>query len=184
MAALVAVAMAAAASFANAQPAAPATHSGTRITFAPTLGPAQFERSITYPVGRETVYSYQYNRGKMAIAVTIHDGGRRAPPGSDNPAIVAHFAEEMQSTERAFRATGLSNVERPAVPSSCSYGSFSFRCVVFSASGQGGRLFSKLLMTGFREHFLKIRIDWSQGGGATVADADQTLQGFVPALLR
>ena len=41
-----------------------------------------------------------------------------------------------------------------------------------------------LLLTGFRDNFVKIRVDWSQAHQQTAADADAALQAFVPALMR
>ena len=43
------------------------------------------------------------------------------------------------------------------------------------------RVYSKLLLTGFREHYVKIRIDWGQA--LQQADADAALQAFIPALM-
>ena len=48
----------------------------------------------------------------------------------------------------------------------------------------GGRLFSKMMLTGYHDYFVKIRVDWSQADGRTVGDADTILQAFVPALMR
>ena len=70
------------------------------------------------------------------------------------------------------------------MPSTCTYGSVTFRCITYSAVNQSNaRLYSKILLTGFRDHFMNIRIDWSEGQAADRADADAALQAFVPALL-
>ena len=46
------------------------------------------------------------------------------------------------------------------------------------------RVYSKLLLTGYQLHFIKIRIDWGQSGNLqqTSAEADAALQAFIPAL--
>jgi hypothetical protein len=90
----------------------------------------------------------------------------------------------MNQTVAQARASGFQQVERPSVPSLCPYGNTSFRCLVYSAAGTAGRLYSKVLMTGYNGYFLKIRVDWAQSSKQTQADADQALQTFVPALLR
>jgi hypothetical protein len=166
------------------RPPPPTTHPETRLNFAPNVGGAQFERASSYPIGRETAYSYHYSASRMLITVDVYSGGRRVGPGADSPAVMSQFTEMLQETDRTLRTSGYGNVERPSVPSTCTYGSLSFRCIVYSASASGGRLFSKLLLTGFRDFFVKIKIDWSQGNGQTVSDADKTLQGFIPALMR
>ena len=71
------------------------------------------------------------------------------------------------------------------MPSVCTYGTVSFRCITYSGVTQANsRVYSKLLLTGFREHFIKIRIDWAQSHQQTAADAEASLQSFVPALMR
>ncbi len=40
------------------------------------------------------------------------------------------------------------------------------------------------MMTGYHDHFLKVRIDWAQSLNQTSADADRALRAFIPALVR
>ena len=90
------------------------------------------------------------------------------PSSSDNPTVVSQFANELLSAEQSIKSNGMAGFERPAVPSACRYGSVSFRCIVFSAIAPGGgRLFSKLLVTGYHDYFVKIRVDWAQVDGRT-----------------
>jgi hypothetical protein len=95
---------------------------------------------------------------------------------------MSRFTAEVNEVEAKLKSAGYTRFERPAVPSSCSYGSIAFRCIVYSVHSTGGRLFSKLLLTGYHDQFLKIRIDWTSST-ATQADADRALQSFVPALV-
>jgi hypothetical protein len=163
-----------------AQTAPPTVHPGTKLGFPPTLGGAQFLQSSSGPAGAAI---YRYGINKMQITVDLFDNGRRIPFGSDNPAVFAQFATDLSEIERSVKAGDFTNFERPAVSSLCTYGGTNFRCIVCSARGATGRLFSKLLLTGYHDHFLRIRIDWSQGIGQTVGDADQALQAFITALV-
>jgi hypothetical protein len=89
------------------------------------------------------------------------------------------------TSELQIRHGGYTNFERPSVPSTCAYGSVSFRCITYSAVNQArARQYTKMMLTGFRDHFVSIRIDWSQARQQTAADAEAALQAFVPALLR
>lgn len=162
----------------------PTTHPRTQLNFSPTLGGAEFDSASSYPVGRDTVYSYRYSVNRMLISVDVYDGGRRVASGSDNPTVQSQFAEVLQETDRALKTSGYGHASRPSVSSVCTYGSLSFRCIIYSATAPSGRLFSKVLLTGYRDHFLKIKIDWSQGNNQTVADADKALQAFIAALIR
>ncbi len=163
---------------------APPQHPGTRLNFPSTVGPAQLDRSYTTPVGRDVQYVYQYVTNKLQINVFLFDGGRRVTTGSDNPMVIQQFANEVDASEKAMKADGFTNFEKPAVPSACVYGPIAFRCLTYSALAQRDRLFSKILLTGYNGHFLKIRVDWSQGSGQTGQDAEHALQAFVPALMK
>lgn len=167
---------------AMAQPAGnavPATHAGTRIAFPQTAGGATLEQSQTQGTGA----TYMYALNKMQIYVYVFDGGRRIPPGSDTPQLMTQFINEVDDAQNQLKAAGYGQFERPAVASSCSYGNVAFRCIVYSVNSTGGRLFSKLLMTGYRDYYLKIRVDWAQATGQSPADADKALQAFIPAIM-
>jgi hypothetical protein len=146
---------------------APASHPGTKLNFPPTLGGATLETSTNHG----TALSYRYLAGKIQITVQIFDGGRRVPTGNSSPAIIYEFSAEM------------AEVEKPAVPAVCSYGAVVFRCTVYSASTGNGRIYGKLLLTGYRDNFVKIVAEWSQADNSTVADADKALAAFIPALM-
>jgi hypothetical protein len=175
---------------AQTQSTAPGAHAGTKLAFPASVGGAQLERSVNYaapPNNRpEQGITYFYSTPKkMVIAVHVYDGGRRIPPGSNNPTVVDEFMGELSSSELQVRHGGYTHFERPSVPSTCTYGSLAFRCITYSAVNQANaRLYTKMMLTGFRDYFISIRIDWSHARQQTVTDADAALQAFVPALLR
>lgn len=175
---------------AQTQSTAPSTHGGTRLSFPATLGGATFDRSVNYAAppannpGQGTAYYYSTPK-RLVVSVQVFDLGRRIPAGSENPTVTSQFDTEVASAEQQFKFAGYTQFQKPSVPSTCTYGSITFRCVTYSGVTQGNqRIFSKLLLTGFRENFIKIRVDWSQGHQQTSADAEAALQAFVPALLR
>jgi hypothetical protein len=159
---------------------APSVHAESRLSFPPSLGGATLERSASYGGGS---VEYHYSAKGLPIDVVVYNGGRRVPQGSDTPALMSQFTSEVTSAEMQIKGAGMSQFERPTVPSVCPYGSIAFRCIVYSASARSGRFYSKMLMTGYNGYFLKIRIDWSQAENQTQAAADQVLSAFVPALV-
>jgi hypothetical protein len=177
------------AAVAQTQSSTPGAHAGTKLAFPASVGGAQLERSVNYagpPSNRpEQGISYFYSTPKkMVIAVHVYDGGRRIPPGSNNPTVVDEFMGELASSEQQVKYGGYTHFERPSVPSTCTYGSVTFRCITYSAVNQSNaRLYTKMMLTGFRDYFISIRIDWSQAKQQTATDADAALQAFVPALL-
>ncbi len=175
---------------AQTQSTTPTTHAGTKLNFPASLGGATFERSVNYAAppannpGQGMAYQYSTPK-RLTISVQVYDLGRRVPSGSDNPTVTSQFNAELGSAEQQFKYAGYTGFQRPSVPSSCTYGSATFRCVTYSGVTQGNsRVYSKLLLTGFRDHFVKIRIDWAQSQQQNAADADAALQAFVPALMR
>ena len=175
---------------AQTQSTAPTTDAGTKLSFPATLGGAQLERTVNYAAppanqpGQGHSYFYSTPK-KMLIVVHVYDGGRRVPAGSDNPTVVAEFTRELASNEQQSRFAGYTQFERPSVPSTCPYGNVKFRCISYSAATQANaRLYTKVLLTGYRDHFVKIRIEWWPTRQQTAAEADAALQAFIPALMR
>jgi len=175
---------------AQTQSTTPATNAGTRLNFPSSLGGATFERSVNYAAppgnnpGQGMAYYYSTPK-RLMISVQVYDLGRRVSSGSDNPTVTGQFNAEVASAEQQFRHAGYTGFQKPSVPSSCTYGAVTFRCITYSGVTQANsRIYSKLMLTGFREHFVKIRIDWAQSHQQTTADADAALQAFVPALMR
>jgi hypothetical protein len=164
-----------------AQAPASAVEAGTKLSFPPSLGGTTFVRSGSQGGGS----SYQYAAANgMEVTVDVYGGARRAPSGSSNPVILNQFNEEIGMLAQQAAAAGLTNFEKPAVSSACTYGAYTFRCSTFGAlAGAAGRVSGKILFIGYRDHFLKIVINWRQKGNQTAADADKVLNAFVPALM-
>jgi hypothetical protein len=175
---------------AQTQSTTPSLDTGTKLNFAATVGGATFERSVNYaapPANRpDQGMSYFYSTPKkLVITVQVYDGGRRVQPGSDSPTVIGEFTNAINSVEEQIKSSGYTGFQKPAVPSSCTYGAVTFRCITYGAVNQANlRVYSKLLLTGYQQHFVKIHVDWGQSPGLqqTSADAEAALQAFIPAL--
>ena len=168
------------------QTPAPPVHPGTKLSFAPTIGSAKFETSSHFgpiPGLRGAGDTYTYSVGKMQITVDVFDAGRRVGTGGTNPTVANQFDSEAHATEQQIRTAGYTRFERPTVPSTCTYGAISFRCLVYSAQAGSNRMYSKMLLTGYSGYFVKIAIIWSIADRNTLNDADQALNDFIPALM-
>jgi hypothetical protein len=179
LAALLATILVAGNALAQGQTQAPGVDPGTKLVFPPSVAGATLTRS--------NGSTYQYvSPGGLEITVDVYDGGRRVPNGSSHPIIINQFNEELDTIRQQAQAAGLGGFEKPAVPSACTYGPYNLRCIVFSVKGSSvtGRVYGKFLLIGYRDHFVKIIVRWTQTNGQTNADADKLLTAFVPALLR
>ncbi|CAN5341823.1 hypothetical protein BH10PSE6_BH10PSE6_00010 [soil metagenome] len=160
---------------------APAVDPGTKLSFPPTLAGTTLSRSSSVASG--ATYQYSTPNG-IELTVDVYGGSRRAPNGSSHPTILNQFNDELTLLAQQAAASGLSGFEKPAVSSACTYGALTFRCSAFSVSaGATGRISGKLLLIGYRDHFVKIVINWTQKSGQSAADADKVLNAFVPALM-
>jgi len=161
---------------AAAQSDAPAVDPGTKLSFPSTLGGGSLVRSGGSTAGAS--YQYAMPNG-IEVTVDVYGNGRRVPNGSSHPTVINQFSDELAVLAQASGGA----LEKPSVPSACTYGAYTFRCIVFSAGGMGGRQYGKMLLIGYREHFVKILAQWSQKNSQTVVDADKVLNAFVPALI-
>src|SRR4030095_635139 len=88
---------------AQTQSTAPGAHAGTKLAFPASVGGAQLERSVNYsgPPSNRRYQGMTYffsTPKKLLIAVHVYDGGRRIPPGSNNPTVVDEFMGELSSS--------------------------------------------------------------------------------------
>jgi hypothetical protein len=169
------------------QNAAPSVHPGTKLSFGPSIGNARLENSMHFvplpslrPSGGD---SYIYSSNRMQITVDVFESGRRVGTGGTNPTVANQFDAEASAAEAQVKSAGYTRFERPTVPSTCTYGANSFRCMVYSAQAGTTRLYSKMLLTGYNGYFVKIAIIWSIADKNTLTEADQALNNFIPALM-
>jgi hypothetical protein len=186
---LVAMALLAAPPLAAAQTPGPTVDPGTKLSFGSSVGGATLEKTVNYagpPSNRPDLgSSYYYSTpNHMVITVQVFDGGKRVPSGSASSIVTNQFTSELEAVGQEIQGSGYTNLQRPSVPSSCTYGSVTFRCIIYSAQTPSNtRIYSKLLLTGYQNNFVKVRIDWGHSMQHSAAEADAALQAFIPALL-
>ncbi len=170
---------------------APATHKPTGLTFPPSIAGVALQRSTDY--GRSINnpglgYGYTYGvPGRLLITAYVYDLGQRVPDGYQSPAVDAAFDESLQSIHLvAQRAGKYRDLRLVQAPTTCSYGAVVFRCATLAAISSDGTqpLYTRLLLTGYRRYFLKLRVDWRQNSPDDTAEVERVLQTFVGAILR
>jgi hypothetical protein len=134
-------------------------------------------------------FSYQYVQpGRLSGTIYVYTANQHPPTGADNPVVAAQFDQAYREIEKVARDTGrYQNLTRISGPAICRYGAIAFRCATFSAAVAGHPLFTNVMMTGYRQHFVKLRLDWSReytGGLQGDADFDRFVEAMVAALFR
>lgn len=170
---------------------APMTHAPTGLRFPLEIAGVPFIRSIDYARADDDPglgFGYTYGiPGRLLVTVFVYDLGQRAPQGHDSAVVAAAFDQSLASIRTAATRLGKYldlRIERP--PGLCDYGAATFRCVTFTAISADGSqpLLGKLLLTGYRGYFLKLRADWRRDSPDDTAAVERVVQTFVGAVLR
>lgn len=170
---------------------APATHRPTGLSFPPAIAGILFQRSIDYARSASNPglgYGYTYGvPGRLVVTAYVYDLGQRVPDGQRSPAVDAAFDESLQSIHLVAQRSGkYRDLRLVQAPADCPYGAVVFRCATLAALSSDGTqpLYTRLLLTGYRNYFLKLRVDWRQGSPDDTAEVERVLQTFVGTVLR
>jgi hypothetical protein len=159
---------------------APDTHAATGLTFPPVIADAIIVKSIDYGAsGRPDLgYSWSYNApGRLAATIYLYTLSRPSiASGAASPEVVAEVDNAVRDIYRAAEATKdrYADLQTVAAPENCTLGALTFRCATLSAVNVKAQyhLFTAVMVTGYRNHFLKLRIDWKQDAtGQSAKDA-------------
>ena len=170
---------------ASAQPQpipAPDHHAATGLTLPPLLGQAAKRSSTDYAktINRPDLgYSWNYGvQDVMSGTVFIYQlGATSIPSGTTSPTMTAQFEQAYGDirTAASQRAEELTVKKSPA---DCPVAQVIFRCMTLYAQGSGRpRLERTLMLTSYRNHFVKVRIDSAPG-----PQTDAVVSSFVAAL--
>ncbi len=170
---------------------APMTHAPTGLRFPPTIAGVPFIRSIDYArsgddPGLGVGYTYGVP-GRLLVTIYVYDLGQHAPDGHDSAIVAAAFEQSLSSIRIAATRIGkYRDLRTDQPPGLCDYGVVIFRCVTFTAISADGTqpLFGRLLLTGYRGYFLKLRADWRRDAPDDTDAVERVVQTFVGTALR
>lgn len=166
-------------------------HAATGLSFPANIAGALMTRWNDYGQSAKQPglgFSYHYQiPGRLAATVYVYDLNQRIPAGADHPVVVAQFEQAVGDIEKVAQQTGrYRDLRLISGPTTCAYGPVTFRCASYSAiaTGQSQPVFTGLMVTGYRAHFVKLRLDWPQASGMSEADVNRFVQTLVGAILR
>ena len=172
--------------------AAPDAHAATGLVFPPQIANARKVRSadLGKTLGRPELgydWSYQID-GQLTASVYVYDAGQKTiPTGPDNTPVFDQFDKAYTAIHQVAQAGGRYEKLKPIMgPAYCPVGHVVFRCVTFSAVDKTDKqpIHTTLLVTGYRNHFLKVRIDWPEGTNASQQAVDRFVQTLVGVIIR
>lgn len=167
---------------------APTVHAATRVSFPQQVGGATLARTIDYEKTYKEPglgYSWHYSVPQtLSAGIYLYTMGMSSvPTGARDPAVLQQFDQGMGDIPLSKKYEQLAVLKGPT---DCTYGAITFRCVVETCVVVSTRSADKLelLLTGFRNHFLKIRLDWHQNSPQGDAAAERFMQALATQVLR
>jgi hypothetical protein len=167
---------------------APTVHAATKVSFPDRIADASRIRTVDYGksynepgLGQSWHYAVS---GTLSASVYIYtDNQTGIPSGASSPAVLQQFQQGMGEITRSAKYEQIAALKGPT---DCAIGGLTFRCVVQSAVVVSNRSAEKLelLVTGFRSHFLKVRLDWFQNSPQGDAAVERFLQALATQVLR
>jgi hypothetical protein len=166
---------------------APDKHPATGLVFPPQIADAQKYNSTDYcrSMNRPDLgYSWNYRAGDLLVATlyVYNLGVPTIPPGANSWAVQRQFELATADIEVLARNGRYQQLKTAKGPGECTYNAIVFRCMTLSAipCANQRRVYTALMLTGYRNYYLKVRLDWQEGSTASNA----TLEHFLSAMAR
>lgn len=172
--------------------AAPGSHAATGLSFPPQIANARKVHSLDFGKTHsrpELGYGWSYELDSRLLAsVYVYDGGQKTiPSGPENPPVFDQFDQAYKAIYQVAQDAGRYEKLKPIMgPAFCPVGHVVFRCVTFSAVDKTDKqpVYTTLLLTGYRNHFLKVRADWREDADTSQQVVDRFIQTLVGVIMR
>jgi hypothetical protein len=165
---------------------APERHAPTSLVFPAHIDQAERYASTDYgkAMNRPDLgYSWNYRvTGLMVATVYLYTLGQTAiPAGAHNPLVLGQFEQAWNDIHGLAKSNRYDELALMKEPADCPVAAIVFRCVTLAAvqSSNKRRVATALMVTGYRNHFVKLRIDWLPGS----APAEAAVRGFIDAFV-
>lgn len=167
---------------------APDRHPATGLTFPPQIANAQKSQSMDYgkSMNRPDLgYAWSYQEGQvMLTTVYVYNLGVQAiPDGPSSAPVSGQFQAALGDIRKAEEIKKYDQLKVTKGPADCTVGGLTFRCITLSAVQNGRPIFTALMVTGYRNNFLKLRLDWKEGE-ISQAQIDGFVQTLVGTIVR
>ena len=176
---------------AAAQPArapAPELNAETGLVFPATIGPARKVGSVDYGQSNgapELGYAWNYETQAITTTFYIYNFGiAQIPSGARGSVVLTQFQQAIADIEIGAKAGRYEQLKPSQGPGDCTVGTMIFRCITFTAVLPSDKrpVFTRLFVTGYRNHVLKIRQDWPQNAPAAAREVDAVIQTFASSV--
>lgn len=170
---------------------APDRHDATGLNFPPQIadatkfGSTDFGKTAGKP---ELGHGWNYRVGDQLIAtVYVYDLAMRSiPDGPSSPVVQQQFETSLQEIYQLAKYNRYEDIRTAKEPTDCTIGRLVFRCITLAAIRSADRkhVYSALMLTGYRNNFVKLRLDWLEGSATSQSKVDQFTETLVGAMTR
>ncbi len=170
---------------------APDRHPATGLNFPPQIAGATRYGSTDYgkTAGKpELGYGWNYRIGDQLVAtVYVYNLSIRSiPDGPTSPVVQQQFQTSLLEIYQLAKYNRYEDIKTAKEPADCAIGGIIFRCITLWAirSIDKKPVYSALMLTGYRNHFLKLRLDWLEGSTTSQAMVDRVTNALVGSIMR
>jgi len=143
-------------------------HTATGLVIPARLAGASLSRITDYsqPPANDARLGTSYHYiapGPVFVSLYIYDAGIRPgpPEGASNLIVLRQFDLAVRDIRTAAQQGRYQDLKSITGPEQCGTGLLVFRCAAFTARTQQGMdIHTALMLGGWREHFIKLRVDW------------------------
>jgi len=163
---------------------APERNAETGLAFPDMIGPARKVGSTDYAKSNGTPelgYAWNYETPATTTTFYIYNFGiAEIPSGARDSVVLTQFQQAIADIEIGARTGRYEQLKPSTGPADCTVGAMVFRCITFTAVLPSDKrpVFTRLFMTGYRNHILKVRQDWPQNSPPAAREVDAVIQAF------
>jgi len=170
---------------------APSTDVATGLTFPPAIaaipqtGSVDYAQTFNLP---DLGYSWTYaTPGTMSATIYIYGAKDAAvPPGPSSLKVANDLQQAVKDIYGAADQNRYENVATVRGPEECKVGGHAFKCTTLTATTARDKLsvFMVVMVTGYKNRFLKLRLEWRRNSAPSQQAKDRFVQAFEQTLSR
>lgn len=158
----------------------------TGLTFPAEIANARLATSIDYSktMNRPDLgyaWNYQTNQQLFVTLYVYPPRTESIPDGPMDDAVLAQFQRALADIYEGAKLGRYDQLKPVDGPDKCTIGGLTFLCATLSAIQPNTKkpLHTALMVTGYRDRFLKLRLDWVD----TPANSRTAVDGFMQSLI-
>lgn len=163
----------------------------TGLTFPAEIANAQLASSVDYgkTMSRPELgyaWHYQMNQRLFVTLFVYPSATGSIPDGPMDDAVLAQFQRALADIYESAKAGRYEQLKPVDGPGQCTIGGLTFLCATLSAVQPNTKkpLHTALMVTGYRDRFLKLRFNWFDTPANSRTAVDEFMQALISGIRR